>query len=378
MSKYPYQITGSTVTVLVNGRTYAADRSNKAATDEIVKALADPNTEPEALVDLFNVANALNAAVDAAVAEIKPQYLTKGVIKVTRNGVTFNGAPLHNSLADKLVEIASLGLPIGGWVRFAENLYQNPSESAREELFDWLSGADTPITGDGHFIAYKIVGNDYKDLYTSTFDNSVGQVVELENREAVDSDRHNVCSHGLHFCSRDYLPNYGNVRNGGTDRIVLVKINPADVVSIPMDYNHTKGRTWRYEVVGEIEYTEVFGDTPTWTSPIVDDYDYDDEYDEEWEDEDDEETFDGIDDLDEDLEDLEDEEEAPLLDPELEKLLDEEEEIDLRNVLNNLSLRDIRSRGSKAGLGKRAWKELRRQAIVDYIVAKHFNRPLPV
>jgi hypothetical protein len=33
---------------------------------------------------------------------------------------------------------------------------------------------------------------------------------------------------------------------------MLVKINPADVVSIPSDYNNAKGRTWKYEVVGEV------------------------------------------------------------------------------------------------------------------------------
>lgn len=35
---------------------------------------------------------------------------------------------------------------------------------------------------------------------------------------------------------------------------MILKINPADVVAIPADYNNTKGRTCRYEVIGE--YTE--------------------------------------------------------------------------------------------------------------------------
>jgi hypothetical protein len=53
----------------------------------------------------------------------------------------------------------------------------------------------------------------------------------------------------LHFCSQDYLPHFGN---GYDSRVVIVKINPADVVSIPSDYNNAKGRACRYEVVGEI------------------------------------------------------------------------------------------------------------------------------
>jgi hypothetical protein len=33
---------------------------------------------------------------------------------------------------------------------------------------------------------------------------------------------------------------------------MIVKINPADVVSIPADYDNAKGRCWRYEVIGEM------------------------------------------------------------------------------------------------------------------------------
>jgi hypothetical protein len=39
---------------------------------------------------------------------------------------------------------------------------------------------------------------------------------------------------------------------GGSDRIVIVKINPMDVVSIPKDYNNAKGRCCRYIVVNEV------------------------------------------------------------------------------------------------------------------------------
>jgi hypothetical protein len=40
---------------------------------------------------------------------------------------------------------------------------------------------------------------------------------------------------------------------GGSDsRVVIVKIDPADVVSIPSDYNGAKGRACRYEVIGEM------------------------------------------------------------------------------------------------------------------------------
>jgi hypothetical protein len=83
-------------------------------------------------------------------------------------------------------------------------------------------------------------------------DNSPGKIVEME-RNAVDDNMHNTCSTGLHFCSKEYLPHFGNRDSGKkADRVVILKINPRDVVSIPADYNATKGRACRYEVIGEL------------------------------------------------------------------------------------------------------------------------------
>jgi hypothetical protein len=76
-------------------------------------------------------------------------------------------------------------------------------------------------------------------------DNSPGKIVEME-RNAVDDNRDRTCSAGLHFCSQSYLTHFGG------EKIVIVKINPKDVVSIPSDYNDAKGRACRYEVVGEM------------------------------------------------------------------------------------------------------------------------------
>jgi hypothetical protein len=65
-------------------------------------------------------------------------------------------------------------------------------------------------------------------------------------RNKVDDNQNNTCSQGLHFCSEGYLKHFGGART------VIVKINPRDVVSIPNDYNQTKGRACRYEVIGEV------------------------------------------------------------------------------------------------------------------------------
>jgi hypothetical protein len=98
-------------------------------------------------------------------------------------------------------------------------------------------------------LAYKKVRDDYLDIHSGTMDNSVGQIVEMERNE-VDDDKDRTCSAGLHFCSKDYLPHFGS---GDGNRVVILKINPRDVVSIPSDYNNAKGRACRYEVIDEME-----------------------------------------------------------------------------------------------------------------------------
>lgn len=197
-----------------------------------------------------------------------------GNLQVSEWGVTLDGEPLHGYVVDRLMEFLKLGIEITPWVNFVRKLYQNPSSTSRNELFLWLEKAGMPITPDGDFLAYKKVRDDYKDIYTGKFDNSVGKVLEM-NRLDVDDDRNQTCSAGLHFCSKDYLPQFGV---GDGNRVVIVKINPADVVSIPSDYNDTKGRTWRYEVVGELTLEEA--GLNAWGGPVNSDYgDEDDDID---------------------------------------------------------------------------------------------------
>jgi signal peptidase I len=122
----------------------------------------------------------------------------------------------------------------------------NPSRAAVSELYDWLEKTSLPITEDGDFLAYKKVRDDYRDFHTGTWDNSVGRILTMP-RNQVDDERDRHCSTGLHFCSLSYLPRY----HGGRGRVMIVKINPGDVVSIPSDYDYAKGRTCGYQVIGE-------------------------------------------------------------------------------------------------------------------------------
>jgi hypothetical protein len=171
----------------------------------------------------------------------------KNLVAVQGSKVFYKDRELGGVMTARLIEMYQEGFPVEPLILFMENLMQNPSKRAVEELYSFLEKGSLPLTPDGHFLAYKKVRADFLDIHSGTMDNSVGKVVEME-RNAVDDDQNRTCSAGLHFCSREYLSHFGS----DNSRTVILKINPRDVVSIPADYNSTKGRACCYEVIGEL------------------------------------------------------------------------------------------------------------------------------
>lgn len=212
---------------------------------------------------------------------------------VTEDSISFDGRELHGVLVDRILEFAREGFDFEPLAKFLERLMANPSKSAVDELYIFLENAKTPmpITSDGKFLAYKKVRTDYMDIYSGTVRYAVGDKPEMPRNE-VDDDRSRTCSSGLHFCSIGYLPSFGYC-NPSTTRIVIVEIDPADVVSIPLDHSNEKGRASKMKVIGELtteQYnnaiagysiwtnnfvaTEVGGQTDTETKETFDAYDY--------------------------------------------------------------------------------------------------------
>ena len=231
-----YVLTPSNLTVLLGARPYNIAKTDSIYADvvELVKA----NATEDAVLAVINRAQ---AAVQKA-AQITPN------IAIANGVVTFKGQSIDNSLTTRMLQMLDEGFDLIPMAKFLENLMDNPSYRAVSELYGFLEKGNMPITPDGHFMAYKAVRPDYKDIHSGTMDNSIGRVVEMP-RNGVDDDKNRTCSAGLHFCSFEYLPHFAHA-NG---HVVLVKINPRDVVAIPADYNDTKGRTCRYEVTGEYE-----------------------------------------------------------------------------------------------------------------------------
>lgn len=273
MSNIPYIINESTITVFLDGAPKMVDRDSHVVA-ELRRILESDEPDLDRLRDLLNPAVGIAKTLEGTGVEI------------VNGTVVYRGTRVNAYLEDVILAIAAEGLDPTPWKRFVARLLDNPSERARNELYKFLERGNLPLTPDGCFLAYKRVTEDYRDLHSRKFDNSVGQVVSMP-RHAVDDDASRTCSTGLHFCSQDYLSHFYS----GAGRIVVVKVDPADVVSIPLDYNFTKGRTWRYEVVGEVDLSaeeskQAWGIIEySYTDEDWEDDWEDDPWDEDWEDE---------------------------------------------------------------------------------------------
>jgi hypothetical protein len=229
---------------------------------------------------------------------------TQGKVEVRDGEVLYNGQPVHGLVTERILQYAAEGLPVEPLLRFLEKLMQNPSYNSRNELFDFLERLGLTICEDGDFYAFKVVRSDYKDKYSGSLDNSPGQLVKME-RGGVDDNRDRHCSAGLHAGCMKYIHWYGNLSGG--DKVVIVKINPANCVSVPTDHDFMKLRTSEYLVVADYagdltatlydtNFKPVAGGDYSWDEPEGDGYD-----------EEDEDNYDDYDDFDGD--DLFDEEE---------------------------------------------------------------------
>jgi hypothetical protein len=271
----PFMFVDGNLTLVLNNKSYQVlpDHINYKMILDIL-----PTASSEELLKVVDIEKAVTTFSD-------------GLVEIKNGQVTYEGEVVHGSISKRILEFMSKGLPFQPLVNFLNNLMENPSMQSQKELYDFLEHEHLPITEDGHFLAYKAVRGDYKDKYRGVFDNSVGQVVKMQ-RAKVDDDRARGCSDGLHAGALNYVAGYGSVESG--DRIVIVKINPSDVVSVPSDCNCEKLRTCRYEVVGEYQGELL---KPLYSSNFSydeheedeeDDYNVDDSYWDQFEDEEDE------------------------------------------------------------------------------------------
>lgn len=225
------------ITCYLDGIMYTADKNHpnfKQAFDILVE-----HNDVKAAVELINIKKTIEKYCD-------------GDISIEGSTIRYKDIILDTSMTKRIIQNMREGREFKHLVRFLGNLVLNPRREAVYELFDFLENSDIEISEDGYFIAYKRVRPTYMDIFSNTFDNSIGAQPTMEPFE-VDPDRDNECSRGLHVGSWGYMPCYSSCKD---DRIIRCKVNPAHVVSVPRSYNAGKLRTWTYKVIEDV--TEQF------------------------------------------------------------------------------------------------------------------------
>jgi len=261
------------------------------------RILAGALADDESVVELFDL--------EAKVAQ-KFESLSERV-SVANGRVYFDNEEVNNSLATQILNFLNEDDDkFKSLVLFFENVANNPSKFSQEQLFSWLNDRDFAITEDGCFVAYKGVRklSDDKfesishgtaivdgEVFTGGIPNYEGAVVTMPRSE-VAFDPQQGCSYGLHAGTWEYANDFAQ---GAT---LTVKINPRDVVSVPVDCDAQKLRVCRYTVLEVVEqpysgyYVDTAPESPGWGE--AEDAEPEEIYNEEYVDDDDDDEYDDV------------------------------------------------------------------------------------
>lgn len=145
--------------------------------------------------------------------------------------------------------------PLGAFLR---RLERNPSAASRSQLFGWLKAGGFTLTTDGLIVGYKSVRADGRSAHAGrepvtvqAQDGSVETVIGhvpypigatvWMPRDLVNEDRNSACSVGLHVGTFGYAQRF-------SEQMLVVLVDPADVVSVPTDSRAQKMRVCRLYV----------------------------------------------------------------------------------------------------------------------------------
>jgi hypothetical protein len=217
-------------TVVIDNQTHQFDTSHMEYMGlvECVKT-----GDPQEFLRLFNTGDSI-------------QNWSDGAFRFVDGVLYYVDEQVHQVITKRIIEMIKSGFDYSPMLRFLERLYKNPSYRAINELYAFLTHKFLPITPDGYFLAYKAVRSDFRDKYSGNIDNSVGQTPTMP-RFRVDDNCDVGCSKGLHVGAIDYVKSYGS----SGDKVVVCQVDPADVVSVPLDSDHQKVRCCKYNVVAE-------------------------------------------------------------------------------------------------------------------------------
>lgn len=207
-------------------------------------------------------------------------------VSVDGKNVYFDGDPVDGEVMKVIKSSFEEGrdLDFKPLVNFLEKSKTNPSLKSLDDLYRWIKNGDLVIDPDGDIVAYKTVlikngepvsvhdGTAFVngEEFTGHIPNSPGTVISMA-RSQVNADEFTHCSYGLHAGTHAYAEEFASWqhRHGLETKLILVKINPRDVVAVPNDHSAAKMRVSRYVVLSMIDakltskiYDSGFSDEP--------------------------------------------------------------------------------------------------------------------
>jgi hypothetical protein len=182
--------------------------------------------------------------------------LTKGVVKAEASisgevTMKVNGQEIdHEALSDHIERATLDGSP--GFGRFMQKFSEIRRQHTSNELLVFMKGADLPLCDDGSILGFKILVEKAKDddapdimrdKHSKRVPQRLGSLVFMPDSK-VNDNRREACGTGLHIAARSYLSGFWD-RNA---RLCLVKIQPKDVIAVPLRET-TKMRVSAYHIV---------------------------------------------------------------------------------------------------------------------------------
>lgn len=226
-----YMITPQCVVVVIGKKAHTIDKEHpniKAITDALKNEKWD---EVETLMDI-------SASL--------PTY-SNGRLEVKEGKIFFDGKEMRSTLTSNILKMVMEGKTVEPLANFMLNMMENSSKRVLDRIYEFLKYNSVEIDKTGCIIAYKVVTKDYTDTHTNEFDNSIGAIVSMPRNEVDDRDEV-TCSSGLHVCALAYVSHF----KGGEERLVQIRVNPRDIVSIPTDYSDAKVRCCEYTVLKDV------------------------------------------------------------------------------------------------------------------------------
>ncbi|WP_292976279.1 hypothetical protein [Mycobacterium sp.] len=169
-----------------------------------------------------------------------------------------HGDPVEEVVLAAAIRLTSSTADLAPLGAFLRRLERNPSPASRSQLFGWLKAGGFTLTTDGHIVGYKSVRADgfsahagrepvnvraqdgTSQTITGHVPYPVGATVSMD-RDLVDDNRNSACSVGLHVGTFGYAERF-------SEQMLVVLVDPADVVSVPTHADAEKMRVCRLYV----------------------------------------------------------------------------------------------------------------------------------